>query len=114
MGILIKFFKATAILSDVLHLAVWLIWIAICASGILKTTEIDPDFSGWRVMLFYGLPGVIVLLLLFDALRLWFASEQHRMLWLSMLIRTISVVTLIVVVGCLIAPTLHRIYYGNL
>ncbi|MBS1371124.1 MAG: hypothetical protein HPZ91_14325 [Lentisphaeria bacterium] len=113
MSILIKFFKATAILSDLMHIVVWLIWLAICASGLLKVREIDPEFTGWRVAAFYGLPFIMIGALVYDALRLWFADEKHRMLWLSMLIRTCSVVTLIAVAACLVGPMLYKIYYGE-
>lgn len=35
------------------------------------------------------------------------------MLWLSMLIRTFSVIMLIVVAGILLGPAFRRIYYGD-
>ena len=44
---------------------------------------------------------------------LWFADEKHRMLWLSMVIRTVSVLMLIVVAGTLLGPRLYQIYYGE-
>ena len=113
MSIFIKFFKAAAILSDGLHVAVWLLWIALCASGLLKIHEIDPDFSGVRAAIFYGTPFVMIAVLICDALRLWFADEKHRMLWLSMVIRTVSVLMPIVVAGTLLGPRLYQIYYGE-
>ena len=113
MSFLIKFFKATAILSDGLHVVVWLLWIVLWASGLLKIREIDPDFSGWRAAIFYGMPFVMIAALIADALRLWFASEKHRMLWLSMMIRTVSVIMLIVVAASLLGPRIHQIYYGE-
>ena len=113
MSIFIQFFKATAILSDVLHIAVWGVWIALCASGLLKIHEIDPYFSGWRAAIFYGTPFVMIAVLVGDALRLWFADEKHRMLWLSMVIRTISVLMLIIAAGALLGPRLYQIYYGE-
>ena len=64
MSIFIKFFKAAAILSDGLHVAVWLLWIALCASGLLKIHEIDPDFSGLRAIIFYGMPFVMIAVLI--------------------------------------------------
>ena len=113
MSVFIKFFKAAAILSDGLHIVVWLLWIALCASGLLKIHEIDPDFSGGRAAIFYGTPFVMIAVLVGDALRLWFADEKHRMLWLSMVLRTVSVVMLIVVAGSLLGPRLYQIYYGE-
>jgi hypothetical protein len=64
--------------------------------------------------LFYTLPCIMLALLVYDALRLWFADEKHRMLWLSMLLRTLSVVMLLSVVILLLGPALYRIYYGDL
>lgn len=114
MSGLIKLFKATAILADGLHFVFWVLWLAICASGVLRLSQINPDLTGWMLVLFYGLPCVMLALLVYDALRLWLADEKHRMLWLSMLIRTLSVLMLLSVAILLLGPALHRIYYGDL
>ncbi|MBS5529429.1 hypothetical protein KH017_01450 [bacterium] len=113
MSTLIKFFKIAAILSDSLHFFVWILWLAVCASGLLKLHDINPELAGWHLGVFYGLPAVMMALLVYDALRLWLADEKHRMLWLSMLIRTFSVIMLIVVAGILLGPAFRRIYYGD-
>lgn len=113
MSGLIKFFKAAAILADAMHIVVWALWLAVCLGGILKLREINPALDGWALRLFYGLPFLMLGLLAYDALRLWFADEKHRMLWLSMLIRTLSVVLLLAVAALLLGPALHRIYYGE-
>lgn len=113
MSGLIKFFKAAAILADAMHFAVWTLWLAVCLGGILKPREINPELGGWTLRLFYGLPFLMLGMLVYDALRLGFADEKHRMLWLSMLIRTLSVVMLLLVAVLLLGPALHRIYYGE-
>ena len=84
------------------------------AGGLCKRApEINPELAGWHLGVFYGLPAVMMALLVYDALRLWLADEKHRMLWLSMLIRTFSVIMLIVVAGILLGPAFRRIYYGD-
>lgn len=113
MSGLVKLFKATAILADALHFIVWVLWLAICMSGFLQLHEINPALTGWMLGLFYGLPCVMLALLIYDALRLALADEKHRRLWLSMLIRTLSLVLLLSVVVMLLGPALHRIYYGD-
>lgn len=114
MSGLIKLFKAAAILADGLHFIVWVLWLAICASGIMPLEKLNPALTGWMLGLFYGLPCIMLALLVYDALRLWFADEKHRMLWLSMLLRTLSVVMLLCVAILLLGPALHQIYYGDL
>lgn len=114
MSGLIKLFKAAAILADAMHFAFWILWLVICAGGFLNLRGINPALNGWKLVLFYGVPCVMLLLLIYDALRLWLADEKHRMLWLSMLIRTFSVVMLMAVAALLLGPALYRIYYeGN-
>ncbi|MPN00933.1 hypothetical protein SDC9_148131 [bioreactor metagenome] len=97
-----------------MHFVFWVLWLVICAGGFLKLHEINPALSGWKLGLFYGAPCAMLLLLIYDALRLWFADEKRRMLWLSMLIRFFSVVMLLAVAALLLGPALYRIYYeGN-
>lgn len=114
MSGLIKLFKATAILADVMHFVFWVLWLGICLSGSLPLQKLNPELHGWLLGLFYGLPCVMLALLVYDALRLWFADERHRMLWLSLLIRTLSVVMLLSAAILLLGPALHQIYYGDL
>ena len=110
---LVKIFKAAAILCDVMHLVFWVLWLALCLSGLLKLHQINPALTGKMLWLFYGLPGVTMGLLVYDTMRLWLADERHRMLWLSLLIRTFSVVALLAAAGILLGPALYRIYYGG-
>ncbi len=113
MSGLIRFFKLSAMFADALHFVFWIIWLLICSSGLLKMHEINPALAGWRLVLFYGLPFVMMGLLAYDVRRLWVADEKHRKLWLSLVIRTVSVLLMLTIAGLLLGPALYQIYYGE-
>lgn len=106
-------YRNSAILSDAAHLFVWILWLVICAGGLLKLHDINPELSGWRLGMFYGLQVVAIVLLVWDLLRLGRTDEAQRKLWPSLLIRIVSVLALIAVAGILFAPAFRRIYGGD-